>query len=173
MIRFYPDASKPVTLPLACDPSMREANSDDALSAYLESSDPSSLTVPPDTTQVVLRPLTHAELAEVRRNAGPAPMFGIRIQSRLDEAEDSSSVSLTAEEQQALIEYQAWAYRLRTLMLIASLERLTGAAWDDVPKDELVDAIDQIRPVSLRSNFLVELSVHIQNLTSMSPEGKA
>jgi len=72
-IQFHPDASEPIVLPLACDPSIIGANSPEAIADYLADSNPSRLTVPNDSTIVTIVPMGTRARARLQRTRDEHP----------------------------------------------------------------------------------------------------
>ena len=170
-IQFYPTTTDEVTLPMACDPAVAEANEDEVLAEFLRTSDPKDLIVPEGATLVTFRPLSHADIAKARAEAGMTPMFGLRVHGQLEKAEDpvKASQNLSEEEQRAIAEYEHWLYRMRTAMVVRSVKAVSG--WD-VPAGKMAEALDQVRPIEVRNEFLLELSIHAHRLSTLAPEGK-
>jgi hypothetical protein len=181
-IKFYPSASKTVVLPMASDPVISETYSAEAIAKYLQTSNPEALTtekpLPPDITFITLKPLTYAELAEARRQAGPAPVLGQRILEQLEplkkdeKAQAAFWAALSKEEKMALAEHEDWLHLYRCALVLASIKGVSG--WDGLrTPEDFTNAMDQIRPVDVRASFILEASLHVQHISTLSPEGKA
>jgi hypothetical protein len=61
MFRLHHSTADKKRIPLACDPTVIEANATDALAAYAETHDPDAIVVPADAAMFTIRPLTAAE----------------------------------------------------------------------------------------------------------------
>jgi len=164
-IRFYASTTSEARFVLAADPAVAEANTSEALVAYLRTGDDEALVVPDGATAVVLRPLTHEELTSARSSAGPVPVLGLRVAAQ--EAPE------TAEEAEALASYRAWAVRASARVAVAAVVRIEGSPeWESVRGEEIPAALEAIRPVAVRSAVMGEIAIHAARLMDLPPEGK-
>lgn len=85
MYRLPTTTSDLVTVYLTPCPELAAANDVDALSRYLDTSDPAGLDVPEGAIRVQIRPLSDIELEDVEEAAGPVPQLGVVIETELAE----------------------------------------------------------------------------------------
>lgn len=180
MFRLYFDAHEEITLPISCDPVIVEANSDEALGAYQETSDPTDVIVPLDGTTITFS-LDPDRLARARDAAGQIPMLGERVGAHaraagegLCELEAELAVAkafdaLDETEREALRAYRAWQRRISLEVVCAVVVRVSGWDFDEHP---LRDSIEAIRPASHRDAFVAEAYIHISRLERLDPEKK-
>jgi hypothetical protein len=166
MIQWTPDASEPVEVVLACDPSVQAANDAEALDAYLGGGDPSAIDVPDDATRFTVKPLTDAEMGACKRDAGRPSVLGERLLSELREADDSAAEAekLSDEEFAAVQRHAAWNDAFRVAVVSRGL-----VSWGDGAG---VSHLDDITPGALRGAVKMELHLHILRLSTLGAEGK-
>lgn len=77
--------AKPIPLPLACDPDVQAANSPEALQRYLETGDPSGLTIPDGATMISVRALGKGEGVDIARDVAGDPLLhlGMVVHQRI------------------------------------------------------------------------------------------
>lgn len=130
-MRFPALAPTPIRLPLACDPLMVSANSPDALYRYIETGDPTGLTVPEGATHIVVRPLTPLRRTDVERAAGAGSALGAALASMLLDSDPDTRAKAAAEAEkaagaEALAAHRAWLRRL-TLAGVDACVTVEGA----------------------------------------------
>ncbi len=98
MFKFCPSALTEVPVALTCDPAMEEANSREALDRYLETGDPSELTIPRDVSCAVIRPLGPDDQNDARDEAGTRPYLGDHVYARIKEDREAVAHETQAQE---------------------------------------------------------------------------
>lgn len=103
---IVPITTDPIRIPLAADPRLAGANSVEAVRAYLESGDPSELTVPDGVLHITIRPPTPYDRADAEARAGVAPVAGLA-------ASDVPEADQTDEHRAALSAWGGWWRRVQ------------------------------------------------------------
>ena len=130
-LKLYPTAGAMVTVYLASDEAMADANDAEALDAYTDSGDASALTVPDDATRVVLRVLSPSERASSVLEAGPAPAAFVKANAARESGEELNDSDLTHAEKAEMVRWQT-AHNLD--VCISAVESIS-----DLPDSEAVN----------------------------------
>ncbi len=166
-MRFPSLAPTPIRLPLACDPLMVASNQPDALYRYIETGDPSGLTVPEGTTHIVVRPLTPLRRADVERAAGSGSALGAALASMLLDADPDTRSKASAEAEkpggaEALATHRAWLRRL-TLAGVDACVTVEGAPAGMTATDALgaIQADTDVEAWRLRREAVEEAALRV------------
>ncbi|MCA9559389.1 MAG: hypothetical protein KC583_12590 [Myxococcales bacterium] len=180
-IRFELDAATEVTLPLACDPSVKATP--EAIAEYLRTGDQGLITWPDDVTRITVRALTEPEQAEADRAAGYRPTLGAYAFDEARAAQEGLEGEARAAafercragwndlKRQAYDDFVAWFDRQRPAIVAAGLVAMHGEGWDGVPRAALPDHLARV-PKRLRADVVAEVHTHISRLTNLGAEGK-
>lgn len=166
-----------LTIPLACDPCIKQANSREALELFLKTSDPTHLNIPASATRYRIRALGPNEKRRARTAAGMPPVLGGQVADRLARSgvgEDGQPLpgaaqmridalnELTDEEREAYELVQDWgASHRRQLVKFGMAEELA-------PKEPTGDPVSP----DAAEAALDELADHIERLSTVGVEGK-
>lgn len=166
MIAWSPDAAQPVSVVLACDPSLQAANDAEALDAYLSTGDVDGVVVPESATRFAVKPLTDAELSACKREAGRPSVLGERLLSEVRESDDPALAAemLSDVEFAAVQRHAAWNDAFRAATLKRGVVGIDGRGDCD---------LDTITSPTLRAAVKMELHLHILRLSTLGAEGKA
>ena len=195
-IKFYPNADEKIEIVLACDPDMQEANTEEALSAYMMKEDETNLVKPDTATVFVIRPLTPMQLSAARRKAGRPSVLGDEVKGKLHKAMAKANAAIleaiekAIEEERELTDEEKESDKFKPEITIDDLTEKEYAAlivateFDNKFNEELIRAgvvevkgwknadLSTIRPVSLQRDIKSELFIRILRLTNLGAEGK-
>lgn len=167
------------TGPLACvDDPAAEKHGDDwagVVARYVESGDPCDLSA--DGLMVTLRPLSAAEEDACEAEAGPpVPLAGFVYSAMLRRGVDLDDPEAVARATAVLPDAERAALHAHDLRMgrlrAARIKRALLAADFAGEGEAAGDAVARIAQ-PMRGHVLMELSAHLDRLTSLSDEGKA
>lgn len=184
-LRLYPDSRERVTFVLAEDGAVFDANTPEAIAAYIESGDLAALVVPDDAVRFVVRPLTASGRAWSYRMAGGYPSREVdlirRSQARakvlVEEGSTADEAGALAVEEVGLSDDDVGAVtdyeqRLALWQVCAALESVSGLP----DKPVTVAGVRRYPPEAVERLPMparMELHAHVLRISAVPSEGKA
>lgn len=183
-LKLYPDSRTLLEYVLVSDPSIQEANTEEALVAYVESGDLSPLAVPDDATRVVIHPLTSSGMAVVQREAGERPSAASARLQLWGRAVEALGADATQEQVEAAkveagytwddeVALDTWVAKKDLVLCSLGIESIS-----DFPGVKPVNQsgarrypIDLIERMTMAAR--VEIASRVQKASALTSEGKA